>query len=307
MRAKRSGAHTSVLRVAVVGSTPTGATGSPSRALMKLDLPALNSPTTATRSGRSRSTAIASTSERASSSTSRPATSASSASSGRKAPSPPTSFGTRSPELGRPARGAPCRRSRGPTAPAWVPARRAPRPGSTSAGFELVAAIARHFERSRRAAASRMFESVLQVAREDGGIGALTSGVSERSQGFVMAAFRGRQSRSPARIAGKPEIDDELSQAPGGFRVLAPPDFARDDLRALRVRRAAAPARAPCSPAASESSARSRPRSSQPRPSSSAGLRKRTTRFASPLAFPRSRAKPRSGETAFRPELAIRG
>jgi hypothetical protein len=41
------------LIVAVVGVTPTGATSAPQKAFTKEDLPALNSPITATRSGRS--------------------------------------------------------------------------------------------------------------------------------------------------------------------------------------------------------------------------------------------------------------
>src|SRR5690606_31702679 len=46
------------------GITPTGATLEPSQALMNDDFPALNSPTTATRRGRSRSTLMASSSPR---------------------------------------------------------------------------------------------------------------------------------------------------------------------------------------------------------------------------------------------------
>ena len=46
-----------MVQVAVVGSTPVGATSAPMRALMKVLLPALNSPTIARRTGRDRSAA----------------------------------------------------------------------------------------------------------------------------------------------------------------------------------------------------------------------------------------------------------
>ena len=57
MRAMGSGAQRRWCSVAVVGSTPVGATSAPMRALMKVLLPALNSPTMARRTGRDRSAA----------------------------------------------------------------------------------------------------------------------------------------------------------------------------------------------------------------------------------------------------------